>query len=546
MGAAVPALEHFLPVTVQAGATNTVAAIGKFDPWPPRVWVEGGGVEFLPQTNKAVFSVLAEPGTPAGPRLVRCFNAEGSSQPRVIIVSTDPVAMEAEPNDDRARPQPVGRTPAIIDGRLDKTGDVDSFAVSLAAGQTLVAALEAYVLASPLDAALRVVDARGVQVAWNHDDGRTLDPMLAWTAPAAGQYVVQVMGFPYPATSEVRLHGGDACVYRLHLSADACVSHTLPLGVEWGVTNRLQLCGWNLAGTEREVIFDGRTLSPNAAFTSLPGAAHRPGLELPIGRGRELLESEPNDDAARAQPVPTGSAVTGCISQAGDEDRYRVTLSGKETLQARIQAAFFGFPLDAWLKIEDEAGHPLARNDDADGADPRLEWSAPSNGTFVVAIGNLLHRGDSNCLYRLVLDRPRPDFRLTTSEHGFVLRPGTTNEIKITVTRMNGFDGRVTLRAEGLPPGVAAPDIEVPEKGSEALLKLVAATNAVPHSGVFQVTGLAGPERRAVIHEFIATTENNGVPGGFRRLIVPSTDRLWLTVAPPAQTNAGSVARATP
>ena len=55
-------------------------------------------------------------------------------------------------------------------------------AVTLEAGQTLVASVEAYTLASPVDAVLRLVDARGVQVAFNHDDGRTLDPFLAWTA----------------------------------------------------------------------------------------------------------------------------------------------------------------------------------------------------------------------------------------------------------------------------------------------------------------------------------------------------------------------------
>src|SRR5437773_261277 len=37
--AAAPTLEHLYPVAVQLGSTNIITAIGKFDPWPPKVWV---------------------------------------------------------------------------------------------------------------------------------------------------------------------------------------------------------------------------------------------------------------------------------------------------------------------------------------------------------------------------------------------------------------------------------------------------------------------------------------------------------------------------
>src|SRR6185503_6408822 len=108
-----------------------------------------------------------------------------------------------------------------------KTGDVDSYAVTLESGQTLIAALDAYTLASPVDAVLRVVDARGVQMALDHDHGRTLDPFLVWTATAAGTYVLQVFGFAYPPASEIRFTGGNSCVYRLHLSRGPCLHYTL-------------------------------------------------------------------------------------------------------------------------------------------------------------------------------------------------------------------------------------------------------------------------------------------------------------------------------
>ena len=95
------------------------------------------------------------------------------------------------------------------------------------------------------DAVLRVTDERGTQLAWNHDE-RTLDPALVFTAPQAGRYVIQVFGFPYPATSEIRFHGGEKCVYQLRLHAGPYLSHTLPLGAGRSGRTGLQLAGWNL------------------------------------------------------------------------------------------------------------------------------------------------------------------------------------------------------------------------------------------------------------------------------------------------------------
>src|SRR5690606_3847321 len=102
-------------------------------------------------------------------------------------------------------------------------------------GQTLVARLEAYVLASTFDGMLRIVDTKGSQWAFNHD-GRTPDPFLAWEAPHDGTFIVQVMGFVLPATNSVSFTGGESCIYRLHLTAGPFVRHTLPLAAQRGMT----------------------------------------------------------------------------------------------------------------------------------------------------------------------------------------------------------------------------------------------------------------------------------------------------------------------
>ncbi len=144
------------------------------------------------QLKRGKFAVEIATNAPVGPHLIRVFNEQGATGPRFLIVTRETQSSEQEPNDDFRKPQTLDSLPVSLNGRLDKSGDVDSFAVTLEAGQTLVASIEAYTLASPMDAVLRLVDSRGVQLALSDDDGRTFDPLLAWTAKSAGAFVVGV------------------------------------------------------------------------------------------------------------------------------------------------------------------------------------------------------------------------------------------------------------------------------------------------------------------------------------------------------------------
>jgi hypothetical protein len=527
---AVPVLDHLFPIAAQTGTTNTVTAIGKFDPWPPKVWVDAPGIVFQPETNSGKFSVEIAADAPVGPHLVRLFNEEGSGGPRFLIVTREPQLVEAEPNDDFRKPQVPEHFPASINGRLEKSGDVDSFAVELEAGQTLVAAVEAFTLASPVDAVLRVLDARGIQVAFNHD-GATLDPFLVWTARSAGTYVVQLFGFAYPAESEVKFTGNNKCVYRLQLSRGPCLRHTLPLGVQRGVRTALQARGWNLQ-RQMAVPFDGSDLSAeiSRATLRLPGFDNE--ISLPVGGGPELLEQKMNEHGSESNCVAVPFAITGCIEKAGEEDRFRFAVTKDEKLLIEVQSASFGFPLDAWLKVENLKGKELAKNDDSAGPDPKLEWTASEDGTFVLAVGNVLHRGGLDYLYRLSVQLAVSALKISVSETTLSIAPGKTNEVKITAKRLHGFKAKATLSMKDLPDNLDVEPVEVSEKGGEVTLKLVAASDAKPFSGPIQIVATeveSGRVHRATA-DLTSSTVNNGVPGGFGRLVIESTDQLWLTV----------------
>lgn len=476
LAAAEPALTHLYPVAGQQGTTVSVSVAGKIEPWPPKIWVDAPGIDFKAGEAKGKVSVEIAKDAAPGPHLVRFYNEQGASAPRFFIVSTERELPEVEPNNDFRTPQKIANLPATISGRLDKAGDVDCFAVTLKSGERVTARVDAYVLGSTFDAMIRIVDPDGTPLAFNHD-GRTLDPLLTWEAPRDGTFIVQLMGFAYPATAAVGLTGGEGCVYRLHLAA--------------GVP------------------------PPE------PGAAG------------EISEQEPNDSAANAQAIAVPTTIAACIQTAGDEDRFTFSAVKQRAYEFKVASAREGSPLDAWLKIENKDDKELARNDDAPlSRDPQLTWTAPADGTFTVVIGDLTHHGGPAFTYRLALAEAVPSVTATTDTHSIVVPPGKTADVKVILKRANGFKAKLQLAAKNLPEGVTAPDVDIAEKAGDATLKLIAAAEAMPTGQPIQLF-LRDPEsgvEHPVRFLMTATSENNGVPAGYTELVIDSTDQLWLTV----------------
>jgi hypothetical protein len=531
--AAVPVLDHVFPAAIQIGTTQLVTLVGKFDPWPTRLDLDIPGVSWEPTTNSGVIRVRVAPEAPAGPRVIRAFSPEGVSEPRFLILSKRPQQAEVEPNDAVPSAQVLTSLPAEVNGRLEKNGDVDSYAVDLRAGQTLVARLEAYTLQSPLDPVLKLLDARGVQVAWNHDEVRSLDPLLAWRVETSGTYVLQVFGFAYPADSDLRFSGSPKGVYRLHVTTDPVARHAWPLGVSRAVDTRVSWGDWGVSSVSSEAIeVLASAIAPGAISHSLRIPLREVPLELSVGEGKEWVESEPNDVVTTAQALGIPSAVSGDLDRPGDEDRYRLSCQKGEPLRLEVQAAGLGFPLDAWLRIEDASGKELARNDDTGGSDPVLDWTSPETAEYRVVVGNLLQRGGRDQRYRLSIQRPKPLWSASLAEAAWSLELGKTNESKVTLTRRYGADQRLTVSVRGLPSGVRVDPVEVSEKANAATLRWIAATNAAPFSGPVSID--VSSSSPAAVQEarfsLVSAGENNGVPQGFRRLVVESISRLWLTV----------------
>lgn len=519
--AADPILTHCFPAGAARGVDTEVKLVGKFDPWPCQVWAAAPGIVFKPGKDTGVFTVSVAADVPIGPCLIRAHNSEGASLPIAIVIDDTAPTAEVEPNNEPSTAQAAPAPTTTVNGRHEKPDDVDSYAVSLHQGQALAAWVEAYVLAAGYDPMLRIVDEAGRVLAFNHDHV-TLDPFLVFTAPRDGRFVVQTMGHAYPASTDVRFAGGETCLYRLHLTTGPVVRHTWPLGVTRGSVVEVGLEGWNLS--ERRVSIDP---------SNVPAAVPVVVSTLP-----ESVESK--DSSVLTVPC----AVSGRLEARGQVDSFTFKATQGTVWVFEVTGRRLGSEIDARLTIRDRDGKELSTSDDEGGfLEPRLVWTAPADGEYSVAVGDVTHRGGHEFYYRLSVEPAAPSLTGTASSHSFKVAASQSVQVKVTAAPAHGFKSKVRLAAVGLPPGVAAAEVDVPEAGGEVTLTLAAEAGAASVSGPMRLVlrEVDGGREFPVTYALATTGENNGVPQGYQKLLVNATDQLWLTVtapppaAPPAQ-----------
>jgi len=474
--AAAPNVTYLFPAGAGRGSTAEVTATGTFDVWPTKVWVSGNGVSAVAGRTKGTLSVTVDKAAEPGVYFLRCHDEQGGGNLRPFIVGTLPELNETEPNDDAKQPQKIERS-SVVNGRLQKNGDVDCFALSLKKGQTLVASLRAnQILKSPMDAVLQVVSADGFVLDQNHDY-LGLDPQVVYEIPKDGTYNVRVFAFPAMPDSGIRFAGGEDYIYRLTLTSGGFVDHVLPLATQRDKSDTVTLTGWNIpvdlarVKVEKENVFH-----PQFANT-----------------GRVRLEPHATFDATAKQPdsliVPF--TVTGRIDKPRSANTFTFAAKKGQSLFVEVESATLGFPLVPVLRVLDSAGKQLARAEPAQlYKDVSLTFNPTADGNYRVEVRDQNGDGSARHVYRLRVVRPEPDFTLKLTTDRFVLPANQPVTLTPVATKLNGFNQDITLTVENLPQGIAA-------KVDKMNVVLTAAKAGI--SGAIHIVGQARDVKRLVV-----------------------------------------------
>ena len=175
--------------------------------------------------------------------------------------------------------------------------------------------------------------------------------------------------------------------------------------------------------------------------------------------------------------------------------------------------------------MEEQNGKQLARDDDSGPKeDAALDWTAPANGSYVIAVSDLIRTGSDSHFYRLEIDRPQPRMTATHAPERLIVEPGKPAEATVTIVFADGFSGESAVVVKGLPEGVNA-QIPATEKGGAVKIKIVA--DAVAKAANVPLSILVTEPGTAT---FLTSTSVIGADKAGGERLINSVNHLWLTV----------------
>lgn len=532
--AAPPTLSHLFPAGGQRGAKVVVTCTGSFAPWPVSVWAPGVDVVPGPEAGKLEVSIPSD--LPTDRVWIRLFNTEGASAAVPFLIGGLNEINELEPNNAPRNAQAITEANVTINGVLDGA-DVDGFAVKLAAGQTLVADLDANTqLGSPMDAILQIASPDGFVLAENHDDV-DLDPRLAFTATKSGTHLVRVFAFPSAPDTTIAFRGGPNYLYRLTLTTGPFISHTVPLSATQADPGAVEVVGWNIPPDAKLPVlaFGGPRLAEAQEFETLADLRNTADARLgfvfaPNFAGAARVRLVPHTvvpvialtDAARPQALMPPNTVTGRLKLPRQTDVFRVPLKKGQQVVIAAESRSVESPLQAVLRLTDPAGAVVANVDDpAPTRAVLMTHVAAQDGDYQLTVRDRFRQGGDRYFYRLTVRLETPDFELSAASDALVVAPDKATELVVNVQRRappGVVVGPISIEAVDLPPGVTAPTVVSEATGDTAAkVTLKFATTGPASSGRIRIKGTASQPQ--------AITRQARTPPKFGACF----ESLWLT-----------------
>ncbi|HUG20509.1 MAG TPA: hypothetical protein VMM56_16090, partial [Planctomycetaceae bacterium] len=504
--------------------------------------MQDSGGKQIPVTNTFVVSVAAS--VPVGHYEVRTVGYFGVSNPRTFCVSDRPEVAEKESNNDPENAQPLDFG-TIVNAVSNGAADLDFYKIHASANQRILVTAEAQRIDSRMQMQLELRDAQGRRLERSRSGYRG-DPVLDFTAKTEGDYYLRVTEFTY--------RGGIEYFYRLHLNTGPHIDFVLPPSGVAGTNGKYTLYGRNLpGGVPSGMKIEGIELEKIDVNIALPAQIEQTELlenvspeesvadsfsyrlDSPTGASNAALihfantpvtlETEPNDDGAQAQKLTLPAEVGGQFQKKLDADCYQFEAKAGEVYFIEVFGQRLGKETDPRFVVDqittnDKGEEQVKRLVDQDDneltiggddfntrhRDPTWKFAVPADGTYRITLNDRYweNRGHPGLVYRLVIRKESPDFRLVAlayqpnpqanqpGQPGVLsLRKGENGQIDVLAHRLDGFDGSIFVTAEGLPAGVTCRGALIGERDTSARLIFSASADAAVVSTTLRLIGEA-------------------------------------------------------
>ena len=494
--AAAPTVAHLYPWGLQQGTTEEITVKGSWTKWPLEVAGElpaGLKITLLETAGKLSVETSAE--VRAGVYHFRLFDGEGSTKVIPLIVGVVAELREEEPNGNPGEGTQV-TLPAVINGQLKESADVDIFLVDLAESETLSLLVVANnILGVAMDAIIQVCDSRGFVLAQN-DDERGLDPQLSYTAKRSGMVQIRIFAFPEATNSTIAFSSNADYVYRLTATTKRLLDFCLPLSVSAEAVD-LQLQGSGFA--KESLQWTGAVEMPYVSLAGVPGTVY-----VPLTTGTVVVATE-QSSIESPQVVALPASISGVIEQREDQDVFLFeNLKKGESLVVGLFARSLGFPTDPLVEIYDNTGKLLSTQDDKDRAtrDPAFTYKIPADGAYQISIRDLHRVGGPRYAYRMEVAKLQPSVKLTLQSGEFV-KTDEKLEIEVAISRLGGFADELMIDIDGLPEGVSIEAVKSEGSGdSSKKVKLVLIGKWPSFSVPIRIVGTGSEGQFQVIAEY--------------------------------------------
>jgi hypothetical protein len=540
-----PMVTSVYPVGIRRGASTEITISGQqnfagaygalFE--GPGLTAEVAPTDAAKPVNEVNLKITATADARLGPQEIRVATPRGLSSIGMLFVDSEPQLQEKEPNNAPAEATPV-ELPATLNGRIGSAEDVDSYRLTVNAGDEvafncLSARLQdKFHDLSPgsggthSDPILSLTDETGREIA-AADDYYGPDPLLVHRFEKAGVYILQIR--------DVRYNGSPTWTYCLTCTRDPYLLGTYPMAGKRGESVQVTPIGFNLGGM-REARVEVPMRDPGPMDVQLrAGEKTTNPVAFVVSDQAQVLESPDNDGFEKATPAQLPCGLNGRIEAENDVDCFRFPGKKGTTYTFAVLARRFGSSLDSFIRIIDPKGADLGSSDDSDGKDSRLDWTCPADGEYALQVSDLHSRGGASYVYTVAATVAEPDFVLRCDDDKALVAPGAGCGycMYVQVERRYGFAGEVKLTAEGLPSGVTFTGDRIPASMTQVAAIFQAAPETKPAFGRIRMFGtaevkLADGSTKTLKREVIPQEEIY-MPGGGRSVYPVATHAVSVT-----------------
>ena len=427
-----------------------------------------------------------DPEARTGAYSLRVVSLRGVSNALTFWVHSDPVVSEIETLHDEPDQAQRVSVPVVINGRISKSGQLDSYEFEAVQGQELVFEHEGAGSSTLYEAngswfdPHRVTRLDFVETEFITQILQSSELRLSYRFRKKGRYLLKVGGATPPDSS--------------YLLRVAPIEDATPRGSTMrGVYGEILLTRpqWQEQNFIRRIGPDWleRLQSRGAADTSTATSTAIPTI---------VREQEQQGGEAQALPAVIPTLIEGSIDRPGDVDRFGFSVKAGQKLAFEIETPTEGPPLfNPRLEVLDRDGREVFNNIFNripsqsmiywKSVQPKTIYTFDEEGEYVLQLRDITSRkGKPDFQYRVLIRPQIPHLGETyvaeifssvqLERTGYLtadrinLVPGEAKKLTVATSREEGFVGDIVVAVENLPTGVEAfpgTEVDPPIGGSQ-------------------------------------------------------------------------------